>query len=63
MDKLQQQALQVTKEITVKFIEIGRISPSNFAEVFDDIYKSVLSTIADGEDALSRIGGEDKSAS
>lgn len=61
MDKLQQQALQVTKEITVKFIEIGRISPTNFAEVFDEIYKSVLATIAAGEKTLTDAPGEDNS--
>ncbi len=34
MDKIQKQALQVAKEIVVKFIEVGRISPSNFSEHF-----------------------------
>jgi hypothetical protein len=32
MDSLEKQALQVAKEIVVKFIEVGRISPANFAE-------------------------------
>lgn len=30
MDKNQKQAIQVAKEIIVKFIEVGRISPNNF---------------------------------
>jgi len=34
MDSLEKQALQVAKEIVVKFIEVGRISPANFAEHF-----------------------------
>ena len=46
MDKLKQQALQTAKEITVKFIETGRISPTNFAGFFADIYREVLTTIA-----------------
>jgi hypothetical protein len=41
MDKIQKEALQVTKEITVKFIELQRVSPSNFADVFPAVYKVV----------------------
>ncbi|MBT8762605.1 hypothetical protein KFV02_01490 [Desulfohalobiaceae bacterium Ax17] len=46
MDQLQKQALQVTKEIVVKFIEIGRISPNNFPEFFSLIYEEVLKNIS-----------------
>ncbi|MDY0274983.1 MAG: hypothetical protein RBR42_06025 [Desulfomicrobium sp.] len=45
MDQIQKQALQVTKEIIVKFIEIGRISPANFAEFFEPIYDDVYRTV------------------
>lgn len=45
MDQTQKQALQVTKEIVVKFIETNRISPNTFPELFADIYRSVLGTI------------------
>ncbi len=45
MDQEQKQAVQVTKEIVVKFIEVGRISPGNFHEFFSPIYREVLSTI------------------
>lgn len=50
MDKESKQALQVAKEITVKFIETGRISPSNFPEFFSSIYNEVLRTITSGPD-------------
>ncbi len=43
--KLQKDALQASKEILVKFIETGRISPANFSEVFPAVYKVVLQTI------------------
>ena len=43
--KIQKQALQVTKEIIVKFIEVGRISPNNFQQFFAPIYQEVLRTI------------------
>jgi predicted transcriptional regulator len=45
MDQTQKQALQVTKEIVVKFIETNRISPNNFPELFEGIYLAVLRTI------------------
>jgi len=48
MDSLEKQALQVAKEIVVKFIEVGRISPANFAEHFSEIYGEVLGTVTSG---------------
>ncbi len=37
--------LKVAKEIVVKFIEVGRLSPSNFGETFQEIYKAVHDTV------------------
>ena len=37
--------LKVAKEIVVKFIEVGRLTPGNFGETFDSIYKSVRDTV------------------
>ncbi len=48
MDKLENLALQVTKEIVVKFVETGRISPGNFSEHFGPIYEEVLRVIGRG---------------
>lgn len=33
--------LKVAKEVVVKFIEVGRLSPANFDETFQGIYKTV----------------------
>jgi len=49
VDKIQDKALQVAKEIVVKFVETGRISPSNFTEHFSRIYLEVLRTITTHE--------------
>jgi hypothetical protein len=57
MNKTRQMALQVAKEIVVKFIEIGRISPSNFDQFFSSIYFEVLRTISEEEQPLH--AGED----
>lgn len=45
MEKDAKEALQVTKEIVVKFIESSRVSPVNFAEIFPAVYQVVLETI------------------
>ena len=37
--------LKVVKEIVVKFIEVGRLSPSNVGEAFQDVYKAVRDTV------------------
>jgi hypothetical protein len=46
MHKLQKEALQITKEIIVKFVEVGRITPANFADNFPAVYSVVLAAIA-----------------
>lgn len=33
--------LKTAKEIVVKFIEVGRLSPANFGETFKEVYCSV----------------------
>ncbi|MBG0778021.1 MAG: hypothetical protein H0S85_16465 [Desulfovibrionaceae bacterium] len=39
-------ALQAAKEIVVKFIEVGRVTPQNFQEIFPDVYAVVLRAVA-----------------
>ena len=36
---------KVAKEIVVKFIEVGRLTPSSFEENFDRIYKAIERTV------------------
>lgn len=47
MDKVHKETLQVTKEIIVKFIETGRVSPANFEEIFPAVYSVVRKTLVD----------------
>jgi len=44
MTNIDEQILRATKEIVVKFIENGRISPSGFQETFENIYHTVEKT-------------------
>jgi len=46
MDKLRKEALQIAKEIVVKFIETQRISPGAVKEVFPQVYRVILEAIA-----------------
>jgi len=42
-----EQILRASKEIIVKFIEAGRISPNSFGEIFKDIYSNIYETVTD----------------
>lgn len=37
--------LKVAKEVAIKFIEMGRITPATFDETFQDIHKTVADTV------------------
>lgn len=60
MDKLDAQIVQVAKEITVKFIEMGKITPSNFGEVFPAVCaetaRSIRAVVATTKDLSAEPG-------
>ncbi len=37
--------LKVSKEITIKFIEVGRLTPATFATEFPKIYETIKTTV------------------
>ncbi|MEW6076235.1 MAG: hypothetical protein AB1724_00300 [Thermodesulfobacteriota bacterium] len=43
------QVLRAAKEVAVKFIEMGRISPANFSESFQMIYEAIEERIQRSE--------------
>ena len=45
MGSLDETILRTSKEIIVKFIEMGRISPVTFSENFKNIYHTVNETV------------------
>ena len=49
MKKEDELALKVTKEIVVKFIEVGRLSVNSFQEVWENIHRSVRSTLKEDD--------------
>ncbi len=36
--------MKITKEVIVKFIEVGRLSPPKFAETFTEVHRTVKET-------------------
>ena len=45
MASMDEHILKVTKEIIVKFIETGRVSPTGFNETFKNVYNTVKETV------------------
>ena len=48
--KLDEQILRASKEIAVKFIEVGRLSPTAFAETFKSIHQAIDHTVKGSAD-------------
>jgi hypothetical protein len=45
MSAMDEQILRAAKEIVVKFIETGRVSPSGFSEMFRSVYFTILDSV------------------
>ena len=55
MASMDEQILRATKEIVVKFIEGGRISPAGFPDFFKNIYQTVHDTAKDASDSSAPV--------
>jgi hypothetical protein len=42
---IDEQILRATKEIIVKFIEVGRVSPTSFDESFRTVYQTIHDSV------------------
>jgi hypothetical protein len=51
MASIEEQVLRTAKEIVVKFIETGRVSPAGFRDAFQNIYRAVADTVNEGKQA------------
>jgi len=45
MKKEDELALKVTKEIVIKFIEVGRLTVNSFDEVWENIHQSITRSL------------------
>jgi hypothetical protein len=50
MASLEEQILRASKEIVVKFIEVGRVSPAGFPELFKSVYRTVDQAVKSDSD-------------
>ena len=55
MASIDEHILKAAKEIVVKFIECGRLSPSGFAETFQSIYATVDETVKRREKPTEKV--------
>ena len=53
MKSMDEQILRATKEIVVKFIELGRLSPSSVHESFRDVHATISETVRDSVEKAS----------
>jgi hypothetical protein len=54
MSALDEHILKTAKEIVVKFIETGRISPGGFSEYFKSIYTTIDETVKEATEKKSK---------
>jgi len=60
MASIDEQVLRAAKEIVVKFIEGGRVSPAGFSETFKDIYSTVEETVKGSKENPGQKSKSDK---
>lgn len=48
--------LKIAKEVVIKFIELGRVSPTNFEATFRAVFWAVKNTVVDSR--ASALSGE-----
>ena len=51
MAYIDEQILKVAKEVVVKFIEAGRVSPAGFNDTFKNVYNTVKETVQGSDEA------------
>jgi len=49
MTRDEEKIMKITKEVVVKFIEIGRVSPTQFDGVFQSVFRTIKSTVSSVE--------------
>ena len=60
MSSIEEQILRTAKEIVVKFIETGRVSPTGFHEMFRSIYNTVESAVKSPVETHEQSSDEEK---
>lgn len=53
MKKEDELILKITKEIVIKFIEVGRLTVNSFDEVWGNIHRTVTRSLGEQKDDLA----------
>lgn len=59
MDKESKELRQITKEIVVKFIEMGKITPTSFPQLFPIVYNVIVETLNPRLEEINEENDED----
>lgn len=62
MSSIDEQVLRATKEILVKFIEVGRVYPATFNDAFTNVYRTIHRAVKDPEGATEPPAGKPKAS-
>jgi hypothetical protein len=46
MTRDEEKIMKIAKEVVVKFIEIGRVSPTQFDGVFQSVFRTIKTTVS-----------------
>ena len=49
MTRDEEKILKIAKEVVVKFIEIGRVSPTQFDGIFHSVFNTIKSSVSSDE--------------
>jgi len=60
MSTADEQILRATKEILVKFIEVGRVYPATFNDTFMNVYRTIARAVKDLDEAAEQAADKTK---
>ena len=60
MSAIDEQILRATKEILVKFIEVGRVYPATFNDTFTNVYRTITRAVKDPDGIPQQPAGKSK---
>ena len=58
-DKVNKELRQITKEIVVKFVEMGKITPTSFPQLFPIVYNVIVETLNPRLEEINEENDED----
>ena len=62
MSSIDEQILRATKEILVKFIEVGRVYPATFNDAFTNVYRTINRAVKDPDSTPEQPAGKSKAS-